>query len=163
MYKIFTTEERIKILNGIVFKENELSVNRNAFMLSLSKGFVSKYFDILVREGILEKKGVKYALVNSPLLKGIRILLNAHKINPRIFKKFKFIKSAGIYGSCARGENTESSDVDIWIRHSDVKESDLALCVSDITKKLRGAKILFLSDKKLEKLAKEETLCSITL
>ena len=47
MEQIFSTKERIKILKEVIFKTDYLSVNNVAAQLNLSKGLVSKYFDIL--------------------------------------------------------------------------------------------------------------------
>jgi hypothetical protein len=53
--KLFSTEERLKILGKIIFKDIPLNVNRTAKELELSKGLISKYFNLLVSEKILKK------------------------------------------------------------------------------------------------------------
>jgi len=158
MESVFSTKERIKILELIIFKENSLSVNDVANQLKISKGLVSKYFDILAREGILKKTNGKPLVTDSSFVKGIRILFNIKNVNPRIFKKYPFVKSAGIYGSCAKGENKEDSDVDLWIRVKDTDENRLASLTSELNKKIKNVKVLFLTNGKIEKLRKEDPL-----
>lgn len=156
MENIFSTKERIKILEAIIYKKDSVGVNTVASQLKLSKGFVSKYFDILEKEDIAKKTKGKFFITDSPLVKGIRILLNINNINPKIFRKFSFIKSAGLYGSCVKGENTEDSDVDLWIKTEDISEEKLAALTSELNKKIKKIKILFLTDKKMERLKKED-------
>ncbi len=158
MENIFSTRERIKILEAVIYKRDNISVNNIANQLKLSKGLVSKYFDILVRKGIAKKSNGKFVINNSSLTKGIKILFNINRINTKIFKKYSFIKSVGLYGSCAKGENTEDSDIDLWIRIGETSEEKQAALTSELNKKIKNVKILFLTDIKIEKLKKEDTL-----
>lgn len=160
MEGIFSTRERIRILESIIFKENKnnISVNNIANQLKLSKGLVSKYFEILSKEGILKKTERKAFITDSSLVKGVRILFNMKKVSPKIFKKYPFVKSASIYGGCAKGENIEDSDVDLWIRVKDTDEDRLASLTSELNKKIKNVKVLFLTNGKIEKLRKEDPL-----
>jgi predicted nucleotidyltransferase len=158
MEKIFSTKERVKILEAIIFKEGLLSVNEIASKLRLSKGLVSKYFDILTKEGILIRKNGKFLAKDSFFAKGIKILLNIRQVNVKIFKKYPFIHSVGLYGSCAKGENREDSDVDLWIRVEKTNEEKLAALTSEVNKKIRNGKILFLTEEKIEQMKKDDPL-----
>jgi len=158
MENIFSTSERIRILDAVIYRQGSISVNSIAGELRLSKGLVSKYLDILAKDGILKRAGGKFIVVESAFGKGIKILLNIRKIPVSALKKYRFVKSAGIYGSCAKGENNEESDIDLWIRVDDVSEEKLARFSSDLNKRLEKLKILFLTDKKIEKLKKEDEL-----
>ncbi|MBU4149370.1 MAG: nucleotidyltransferase domain-containing protein, partial [Candidatus Omnitrophica bacterium] len=150
MEKIFSTKQRIKILETVVFKKGNSSVNNIANQLRLSKGLVSKYFDILTKMGILKKVNGKLRITDSSLVKGIKILLNTKSIELNIFKRFPFVRSVGLYGSCAKGENTEDSDVDLWIKVTNVSEERLATLTSKLNKTTKNIKLLFLTDKKIE-------------
>lgn len=156
MNNIFSTEERIKILKGIVFRTGNISVNATAGQLDLSKGLISKYFDILVKKGVLERTKSKFVVSDTPLVKGIKILLNIKSLPLNTFKKYLFIISVGLYGSCAKGENTEDSDVDLWIKIKDVEEGKLASLSSLLNKKMKNVKLLFLTEKKVKILQKED-------
>lgn len=158
MENIFSTKERIRILDAVIYKEGNISVNSIASQLRLSKGLLSKYLDILAKEGILKRANGKFIVTDSALGKGIKILLNIRKIPLLVLKKHSFVKSAGLYGSCAKGENNEESDIDLWIRIDDVSEEKLAGLSSELNKRLEKLKILFLTDKKIEKLKKEDEL-----
>jgi len=158
MENIFSTRERIRILETVIYKRDSISVNSIANQLKLSKGLVSMYFDILVKKGIAKKSSGKIFINNSLLTKGIKILFNINRINTKIFKKYSFIKFVGLYGSCAKGENTEDSDVDLWIRIGETSEERQAALTSELNKKIKNLKILFLTDKKIEKFKKEDEL-----
>ncbi len=158
MENIFSTRQRIKILQTILFKTNSISVNNIAIQLRLSKGLISKYFDILVRKEILKKVNGKFFVTDFPLVKGVKILLNIRGINFKVFKKYPFIKTVGLYGSCAKGENTEDSDVDLWIKLKNISEEKLAPVTSELNKKMRNIKLLFLTNERVEKIKKEDSL-----
>lgn len=158
MEKIFSTEKRIKILKAVIFDEKLLSVNVVASNLKISKGLVSKYFDVLVKEQVAKRSGGKYIIIDSALTKGIKILLNIQPIDSGIFKKHDFVKAAGLYGSCARGENTESSDTDLWVRIKEVADTKIAPLTVEINNKIKNVKLLFLTEKKIEKIKKGDAL-----
>ncbi len=158
MESLFSTSQRIKILEAVIFRTGSVSVNNIASQLGLSKGLVSKYFQILLKEQILKKEKGKLVVADNTSVKAVKILLNLRRIDTRIFSKYPFVTAVGLYGSCARGENTEDSDVDLWVRVKDVEETKIASLTSEINKKIKNAKLLFLSDKKIEKLRKEDIM-----
>ena len=158
MEKIFSTKERIKILKAVIFSDRPISVNVIAARLKISKGLVSKYLDVLLREGIAKKSNGKYLIVDSPITKATKILLNITGIDTGIFKKFDFVEAAGLYGSCAKGENTDESDVDLWIRIKDVSDEKAASLTAVMNKKIKNVKPLFLTTKKIEKMEKDDKL-----
>jgi len=158
MESIFSTKERIKILKAVIFSEQPISVNVVAARIRISKGLVSKYLDVLLKEGITKKSNGKYLVVNSPITKGAKILLNITGIDVGIFKKFDFVEAAGLYGSCAKGENTDESDVDLWIKIKEVSDEKLASLTALMNKKIRNVNLLFLTTKKIEKMKKGDEL-----
>lgn len=156
--KIFSTEERVKILEHVIYLENRFGVNEIAKMLGLSKGLISKYFGILVKELILKKKKGKFIVNDNNLVKSLKIMLNVQKINTKIFKKYKFIRVVGLYGSCVKGINTISSDIDLWVKVKKVNDKKMAELTSELRKKLENIKVLILDDKKIELLKKKDSL-----
>ena len=76
MKNIFSSFERVKILQSVIFMPGEISVNNTAQQLKLSKGLVSKYLDILEKEGILKRIGGKFIVADSAIDKAIKILFN---------------------------------------------------------------------------------------
>ena len=158
MESLFSTSQRIKILEAVIFRTDSVSVNNIASQLGLSKGLISKYFQILLKEQILKKEKGKLVVADNASVKAVKILLNVRRIDTRIFGKYPFVTAVGLYGSCARGENTEDSDVDLWVRVKDVEETKIASLTSEINKKIKNAKLLFLNDKRIEKLRKEDIM-----
>ena len=158
MKSVFSTKERIKILKDVLFSDQPISVNVIAARLKVSKGLVSKYLDVLLKEGITKKSNGKYLIVDSSITKGTKILLNIADVDTGIFKKFDFVESAGLYGSCAKGENTDESDVDLWIKVKDVSDEKAASLTALMNKKIRNVKPLFLTTKKIEKIKKDDEL-----
>ncbi len=158
MENLFSTSQRIRILQTVIFRTDNVSVNNIASQLRLSKGLVSKYFQILLKQKVLKQEKGRLVVLDSPSVRAIKILLNVQNIDTRIFSKYPFVIAAGLYGSCARGGNTEDSDVDLWIRIKEVGETETASLTSEINKKIKNAKILILSDKKLNIIRKKDTM-----
>ena len=158
MESIFSTKERIKILKAVIFSDQPISVNLLAVKLKISKGLVSKYLDVLLKEGITKKSNGKYLIVDSLITKGTKILLNITGVDAGIFKRFDFVEAVGLYGSCAKGENTDESDVDLWIKIKDVSDEKAAPLTAQMNKKIRNVKPLFLTAKKIEKMKNDDEL-----
>ena len=158
IHKLLSSKERVKILQNIVFKDKIFGVNEVAKQLNLSKGLVSKYFNILSKEGILKKGKKGFVVQNNSIVKSLKIMFSLQKINTKLFKKYGFIKAVGIYGSSVKGTNSEDSDVDMWIRVNNVKKEDRIKLSSELRKKIENIKVLFLDDKKIKILKKEDSL-----
>lgn len=155
---LLSTKERIRILGSVIFQTGHLSVNLIAKKLKLSKGLISMYMDILTREGVVRRAKGKF-LVNhgASFVKGIKVLVNISGMDTRIFKKYPFVEAVSLYGSCSKGENTEDSDVDMWVRLGEATESKKAALAAQLRKKIRNVKPLFLSSEKIKELrAKDE-------
>ncbi len=156
---LLSTKERIRILESVIFQTGPLSVNSIAKKLKLSKGLVSLYMDILAREGAVKRTGGKFLMNHdAAFVKGIKMLLNLGGIDVRLFKKYPFIEAVGLYGSCAKGENNEDSDVDMWIRIGETPENKVAALAAQLRKKIRNAKPLFLSAGKIRELREKDEL-----
>lgn len=158
LHAIFSTQERTKILQKILHETEPIKVNALASTLKMSKGFISKYLDILRKERILTRTQRDYALHDTLMVRSLKILCALDQIDTTIFKKYSFVNAAGIYGSCVRGENTKESDVDIWIKIQQTNASDIAHVHAMIIKKIPNAKILFLTNEKIIKLKIEDPL-----
>lgn len=156
--KILSTKERLKILKFVIYKTGPLNVNKTASELKLSKGLISKFFDILIKEGLLKRTGKKLLVQDNTSMKAIKIMLNLESFDTKIFKKYGFIKSVGLYGSFTKGKNTEESDIDLWILMEKTKEEYLAKLTNDLKKKYKDVKPLYLTEEKLKTLKKEDTV-----
>jgi predicted nucleotidyltransferase len=111
---LFSTKERVRILE-LVLTERGLTNSEIARRTELNKGLVSIFMRRLVDWDLMEKEGRKYGFRSTPLVKQIKILLNLTKLRGAIDNLPESIRSSGIYGSYATGENTSESDVDLWV------------------------------------------------
>jgi predicted DNA-binding transcriptional regulator len=84
---LFSSKDRIRILEGIVFRESVFGVSEISRELKLSKGLISKYLNSLTREGLLKKSNGKFAVDNNANTRTVRILLNINSIRRDVFKK----------------------------------------------------------------------------
>jgi predicted nucleotidyltransferase len=128
-----------------------IQVSEVARETNTSKGLVSKYLNRLVEEKVLEKDNDKFLVRNTPEVKAVKIFLNLISIDTEVFRKFSYIKSAGVYGSLVKGTNTGDSDIDVWILHEHVKPEVL----SQLSKKLGeqgNIKPLYLTYEKVDAL-----------
>ena len=155
---IFSTEERIIIIKSIIYLEKEFGVNEIANKSKLSKGLVSKYFGILLKENILRKANKKFLVGDNNNIRSLKILFNIQKIDTGIFKRYGFVKSVGLYGSCAKGTNTEESDIDLWIKIENSTRENTMQLTSSLLKVAENMKVLVLDNKKLELLKEENPL-----
>ena len=157
--KLLSTEERIKILEAVVFHTEQLSVNQVAAQLKLSKGLVSKYLDLLAKEGVAKRVNGKFVVnQEDPRVKGIKVLLNMKRFNLGFLKKCPFVEAVGLYGSCAKGENLEDSDADFWILVRSMSEEKKGALAAQMRKRIKNAKPLFLTPEKIKNLKKEDEL-----
>ena len=108
-------------------------MSETARKLNLSKGLVSKYFDILVNEKMLKVLSI-----------------------PQIFFKYKFVKAVGLYGSSAKGTNTKESDIDLWIKIEKTKDEEIAKLNSELSNKIESVALLVLTDEKINELKKSD-------
>src|SRR3989344_1575671 len=155
------TRERIAIMNKILYIEELFGVSQISKELKLSKGLTSKYFNILVRNKIIRRSGRKFAPIKSPKLSVLKILLTINSIVNdlmRIFRKYPFVISAGIYGSAARGLNTENSDIDLWMKTRKCKESEKAGLFSEIKSLSNKISPLLIDENGLADLKKKDPL-----
>jgi len=115
IHMLLSTKERVRILEAVLYNAGPVRVSAVSRETGLSKGLVSKVLDILASEKILKRHGRAYSVNDCPPTRGLRILLNLSSFDAGVFRKFPFVKGAGIYGSFAKGENTEGSDIDLWV------------------------------------------------
>ena len=159
LWKLIPSKERVEVLQHILEKD-EVGVEETSKALNRSKGFTSQFFKLLENEKILKKKNRKYAVLqSSPLTKSIKILLNTARIYPVLIKhREEWMESTGIYGSLARGENREDSDIDIWITVSKHPgEREVARIEKNLSIELeKRVHILILTPEKIERLRKDD-------
>lgn len=154
--KLLSTRERENILNEVLFKQGQISVADVSRTLEISKGFVSKFFSFLAGEKIIKKSKKKYVVLDRLKVRSLRILFNLKLFADFNFGKYLFVAGAGIYGSCAKGENTEDSDIDIWVKIDKRDEEELAKLTGSLKRISGRISPLYLTKEKLEVLKKED-------
>jgi hypothetical protein len=117
--ELFKTEERAKILRHVMFRSS-FSVSEVSRAAGVNKGLVSRYLHILENQGLLERDGRRYALLDGALPRVVRLLLNLEKLDlPTLDMEpsdgLEGFKGLGLYGSWASGTNRLDSDLDVWI------------------------------------------------
>ena len=153
---LLSTWERERILSDVLYKQSEISVADVSRRLKVSKGFVSKFLFLLSKERILKKSKNKYVVLANIKVRMLRILFNLQLLTDFNFGKFTFVRGAGIYGSCAKGENTEDSDIDIWIKIDKTDERELAKVTGALKKLSERTSPLYLSTEKIDVLKMED-------
>ncbi|MCD6573376.1 MAG: nucleotidyltransferase domain-containing protein, partial [Thermoplasmata archaeon] len=64
--RLFSTRERLKILSVILYKKDDISITDVSREARVSKGLVSNFFKILLKEKILRRKGRKFRVGDAP-------------------------------------------------------------------------------------------------
>ncbi len=153
-----SSKERVETLTFILERET-VGVEETATLLGRSKGFVSQFFSLLEEEGILKKTGRRYRVLKSPKVRAIKILLNIARITEVLEKHRKdWMVSVGIYGSFAKGENTEDSDLDIWIAVDEYpEEREIARVEREFSEEIgKQTHLLILTKERIDRLRKED-------
>jgi len=154
--RLFSTRERVKILAFLLeHPSTKINMNKIARDLKLSPGQIHKYIAILRREKIVIDDQLKESCVTASL----RRLMNIKKILEAGIVKiarshFPKLKGLGIFGSWAKGENWEESDLDIWLKlDSEPTDLEVAEAKKAIEKSIRaGLDIVIASPKRLKHL-----------
>ena len=156
LHKIFSTKERLKILTNILYKKDEINMTEVAKETGVSKGLVSKFIRMLIKEKILSRRKKKFRVNDNIKVKALKIFLNLYRIDENLFKKFEFVRGAGLYGSFVKGENSEESDIDMWILVDKTSEENLAKLSKELKKKHGNVKPLYLTDEKMKALKEKD-------
>ena len=159
MRKIFPRNKNDKIIKYLFQRPlTKARISDIARELKVNKGAVSIIVRELSHAGMLHNK---QADLKNPLVRALKILINVEEIvdsGSLALLKSKAL-SAGIYGSAAKGTNTEESDVDIWIKPRGSMDalgaSNLIRAISNLLGK--EAQMVVLDKSRLEKLKKEDT------
>jgi len=145
--------------------ETEIKVTVIANELKVSKGHVSEAVKHLKNYGLIRKNKVD---IGSPYVRSLKIAINISKIiKSGIIRKIEKlgVETAGIYGSWARGMNTENSDIDIWIKTpKDFKAIDVARISSEVRYALNiQPQILVLNRDKIDKIKNDNSVFYFSL
>ena len=103
---------------------NSFYVRELAQKLSISTGAASSQLRILAESGLVtsEQKGrtlMYRADISQPLVREAKIFRNLAELTPFIADIRENVTRVILFGSCATGEDTEESDIDLLIETSD--------------------------------------------
>ncbi|UCE07128.1 MAG: nucleotidyltransferase domain-containing protein [bacterium] len=95
-------------------------------MIDASVGGCHKVLKNLFEMGLIDKKlsgrNLYYKIKeDNPAIEYYKIFINIQEINQEIYEIFSECKKIILYGSCATGEDTSESDIDIMIITENVK------------------------------------------
>lgn len=93
----------------------------------LSAGAVNQALRDLAKDGYLiqETKGRMkfYSIdIDNPIIRQFKVLLNIVELNPLVEKLKEYSKRIVLFGSAAKGKNTEESDIDLFVMTNEPEE-----------------------------------------
>jgi predicted nucleotidyltransferase len=143
--KLFTSKARVKILELLMFDPlSEFHLREIARRTRVSPPYVKKELDQLKKIGLVKDSAqgnLKLYRINkeSPIIEDIkRIFLKTDSLGGLLTKELSDlgkIKFALIYGSFARGDETETSDIDLMII-GEIDEEKLVTLIGNIERKI---------------------------
>ncbi|MBN2013711.1 MAG: nucleotidyltransferase domain-containing protein [Candidatus Altiarchaeota archaeon] len=146
----------MEILKRVIYRIESLGVNEVASETKLSKGMVSKYFALLIKNGILRRLNGEFGVLDNVYVRSLKMLLNLSSIDHRVFRRYGFVRGAGLYGSFVRGMNTEESDMDLWIFIEKTDDVDLAKLTNELKRRYGNVRPLYLTEDKIKTLKKDD-------
>ena len=157
MQPLFSTPEREKILDGLLDNPGPLNAGAMAKALAVSRSQVYNYIGLLEGRGLF-KNG---KLVDNATTRSLRATKNLMAMRgagavSAIRKRLPKAKGIGVYGSWAKGANTPTSDVDIWVKlDRDVDDLSLARLNKELSTKIGApVEVLAASPARMEHLRK---------
>jgi predicted nucleotidyltransferase len=110
---LFKSPERISILRA-VSERGKVSVQSVTRGNAVSKGLASLYLNLLVDNHLLTRENRAFCRKDDSMWRAIKLLLNLDLLVPATDLP-PWARGVGMYGSWARGTNTNESDLDLWI------------------------------------------------
>lgn len=163
--KLFTSKARVKILELLMFDPlSEFHLREISRRTKVSAPYVKKELDQLRKISLVRETArgnLKLYRINkdSPIIEDIkRIFLKTDSLGGLLTKELSElgqIDYALIYGSFARGEETENSDIDLLVI-GNVDEENLVPIIGNIEKKIgREVNYILWTAAEFEKRARE--------
>ncbi len=125
-----SSTNQLKALSFLAkFSDQELHEREIARRTGISFGSANKVLNELFSDGILERREAGRMLFYSfnpsdPLSKAFKIFVTVSILRPLIKTLRECASEIVLYGSCARGEDTSASDIDLFVVSMD-KEAAL--------------------------------------
>ncbi len=159
MKTLFISNEKRRLLFGYILSkpEEQIKIRKIASELHLAPGFVSSFVKKLKENGFVKDGKVD---LGSPRVRAWKALFNVETLShlvPELVRHTK-ARGVGVYGSWAKGTNTESSDVDIWITAASAPDAVAIARARNLLRRATGKEIglLVLTPDKLKELRKSD-------
>lgn len=141
--QLFTSKTRIRILSLLMFNQDkEYHLREIARLINVSPKHVGKELEKLMKINLVtryEKGNMSIYSIkkNNIILNELKqIFIKTDYLGEIIRKELKGnIKYAFIYGSFAKGEETENSDIDLFVI-GDIREDDLIKIIQTLEKRM---------------------------
>jgi len=117
----FFSTNRLRIISFLAkFCDAEFHEREIARRIGVSFGSANRFLNELHAAGVLARHQKGKMLFYSfnpqdPALRQLKILLNIELLRPLVGKLREISSRIVLYGSCARGEDTSKSDVDLYL------------------------------------------------
>ena len=121
VHEYISSSNQLKVLSFLAkFPDQEMHEREIARRTGISFGSANKVLNELFSDGILMRRQAGRMLFYSfnsrdPLSKGFKIFVSVSILRPLIRKLREFTSEIVLYGSCARGEDTSASDIDLFV------------------------------------------------
>jgi predicted nucleotidyltransferase len=126
---LFSSTNKLSVLSFLAkFSDLEFHEREVARRTGISYGSANTVLNALFRDGILDRRQAGKMLFYSfnsrdPLARTYKIFVSVSILRPLILKLREGASEIILYGSCARGEDTSASDIDLFIVSGDKQRS----------------------------------------
>lgn len=129
MHELISSTNQLKVLSFLAkFSDKEFHEREIARRTGISYGSANRVLNDLFTDGILVRRQVGRMLFYSfnlrdSLSRTFKIFVLVSILRPLIKKLREHASEIVLYGSCARGEDTSASDIDLFIVSGDRQKS----------------------------------------
>ena len=117
-FALVSTIERERVLEHVLANPlKKINMNAMARTLKLSPGQIHKCIAMMRKEGLVHGD----RLIENPITAALRLIFNLRKVEKAkiietLRRRIPGCQGIGLFGSWSKGTNTESSDVDLWVK-----------------------------------------------
>ena len=121
----FSSTNQLRVLSHLAkFSDREFHEREIARRTGISYGSANRVLNELFRDGMVVRhqagKMLFYSFnLKDPLARTLKIFVSVSILRPLIKKLRESASEIALYGSCARGEDTSASDIDLFIVSED--------------------------------------------
>ncbi|MFH0737422.1 MAG: nucleotidyltransferase domain-containing protein [Candidatus Micrarchaeota archaeon] len=111
--RLIATEKKIRLLERLLYSSEPARVRSSAKELGMNPGYVSTLMKKMSKERLLENGRASA----DPRIQALRLIFNIDRLVAAWARIRRLgVKGFGVFGSWAKGANTEASDLDVWVK-----------------------------------------------